>query len=145
MGYDVPAALGVAIASQKEVNLVTGDGSFMMNMQELATIKHNNLPVRITIFSNDGYNGIRQTCKNYFNGKNVGCDKESARNKTKFVMTFHDDDLLHPQFFEKVLLALNSYKKSISFIVSSFTWFPKSDMTPNVPEDEELKLPDKYV
>ena len=69
----------------------------------------------------------------------------SARNKTKFVMTFHDDDLLHPQFFEKVLLALNSYKKSISFIVSSFTWFPKSDMTPNVPEDEELKLPDKYV
>ena len=78
MGYDVPAALGVAIASQKEVNLVTGDGSFMMNMQELATIKHNNLPVRITIFSNDGYNGIRQTCKNYFNGKNVGCDKESG-------------------------------------------------------------------
>ena len=50
----------------------------MMNMQELATIKHNDLPVHITIFSNDGYNGIRQTCKNYFNGKNVGCDKESG-------------------------------------------------------------------
>ena len=78
MGYDVPAALGVAVASKKRVNLVTGDGSFMMNMQELATIKHNDLPVHITIFSNDGYNGIRQTCKNYFNGKNVGCDKESG-------------------------------------------------------------------
>ena len=78
MGYDVPAALGVAVASKKRVNLVTGDGSFMMNMQELATIKHNDLPVHITIFSNDGYNGIRQTCKNYFNGRNVGCDKESG-------------------------------------------------------------------
>lgn len=78
MGYDVPAAIGAAMASGKKVNLVTGDGSFMMNLQELATIAHNNLPVHITIFSNDGYNGIRQTCKNYFNGKNVGCDKESG-------------------------------------------------------------------
>lgn len=68
-----------------------------------------------------------------------------SKNKTKFVMTFHDDDLLHPQFFEKALLAINSYKKDISFIVSSFTWFPKADMTPNVSEEEELILPNKYV
>lgn len=78
MGYDVPASIGASVASGREVNLVTGDGSFMMNLQELATIAHNNLPIRIVIFSNDGYNGIRQTCKNYFNGKNVGCDKESG-------------------------------------------------------------------
>ena len=78
MGYDVPAAIGAMVAAGRKVNLVTGDGSFMMNLQELATIAHNNLPVHITIFSNDGYNGIRQTCKNYFNGKNVGCDKESG-------------------------------------------------------------------
>lgn len=49
----------------------------------------------------------------------------TVKNDTKFVMTFHDDDLLHPQFFEKVLLAINNYKNKISFIASSFTWFPK--------------------
>ena len=69
----------------------------------------------------------------------------TAKNDTKFVMTFHDDDLLHPQFFEKVLLAINNYNKKISFIASSFTWFPKNIMTQNVSEKEELDLPYKYV
>lgn len=78
MGYDVPAALGAAVAAKRPVTLVTGDGSFMMNMQELATIAHYKLPVRIVVFANDGYNGIRQTCKNYFNGLNVGCDNDSG-------------------------------------------------------------------
>ena len=78
MGYDVPAALGAAVAAGKQTVLVTGDGSIMMNLQELQTIKHNHLPIKIVIFSNDGYNGIRQTCKNYFNGLNVGCDLDSG-------------------------------------------------------------------
>lgn len=78
MGWDVPASIGVAVASGRPVTLVTGDGSFMMNLQELATIAHNRLPIRIVVFSNDGYNGIRQTCKNYFGGRNVGCDAESG-------------------------------------------------------------------
>lgn len=78
MGYDLPAAIGSAVASKREVVLVTGDGSFMMNLQELQTIKSNNLPVKIVLFSNDGYQGIVQTCKNYFNGKNVGCTKDSG-------------------------------------------------------------------
>lgn len=78
MGYDLPAAIGTAIASKKEVICVTGDGSIMMNIQELQTIKHYNLPIKIVIFSNDGYNAFRQTCKNFFNGLNVGCDAESG-------------------------------------------------------------------
>lgn len=78
MGWDVPAAVGVAVAAGRPVTLVTGDGSFMMNLQELATIVHNRLPVKIVVFANDGYNGIRQTCKNYFKGHNVGCDRESG-------------------------------------------------------------------
>lgn len=78
MGYDVPAAIGAARAAERSVVLVTGDGSFMMNMQELQTIVHYQLPVKIVLFANDGYNGIRQTCKNYFGGKLVGCDKESG-------------------------------------------------------------------
>lgn len=69
----------------------------------------------------------------------------TVKNDTKFVMTFHDDDLLHPQFFEKVLLAINNYKNKISFIASSFTWFPKNEMTPNVSKEEELTLPKEYI
>lgn len=78
MGYDLPEAVGVAIASGKEVYCVTGDGSIMMNLQELQTIKYNQLPVKIVVFSNEGYGAIRQTCQNYFKGVYTGCDYESG-------------------------------------------------------------------
>ena len=78
MGYDLPEAVGMAIASGKEVYCVTGDGSIMMNLQELQTIKYNRLPVKIVVFSNEGYGAIRQTCQNYFNGVYTGCDYESG-------------------------------------------------------------------
>ena len=84
MGYDVPAAIGAAVASKRDVVLVTGDGSFMMNLQELQTIKSNNLPVKTVVFANDGYRGIVQTCKNYFNSKNVGCTPESGLSMPNF-------------------------------------------------------------
>lgn len=78
MGYDLPAAIGAAVASGKEVICSTGDGSIMMNLQELQTIHHYNLPIKIIIFSNDGYNAIRQTCKNFFNNTYIGCTPESG-------------------------------------------------------------------
>ena len=74
MGYDIPAAIGAAIATKNEIICVTGDGSIMMNLQELQTIKHYNLPIKIVIFANDGYNAFRQTCKNFFDNFYVGCD-----------------------------------------------------------------------
>ena len=78
MGVDLPEAIGVAISSGEDVYCVTGDGSIMMNLQELETIKYNHLPVKIVIFSNDGYGAIRQTCKNYFDGTYTGCDPSSG-------------------------------------------------------------------
>lgn len=78
MGYDLPAAIGVAVGQDKEVICVTGDGSIMMNLQELQTMKQYRLPVKVVVFSNDGYNAFRQTCKNFFHGKHIGCDKESG-------------------------------------------------------------------
>ncbi|MCR5375106.1 MAG: thiamine pyrophosphate-binding protein, partial [Lachnospiraceae bacterium] len=78
MGLDLPEAIGIAKASGREVLCVTGDGSVMMNLQELQTIKHYDLPVKIIIMSNDGYGGIRQTNKNFFDGLYVGCDKQSG-------------------------------------------------------------------
>lgn len=78
MGYDVPAAIGGAIASGKKVYCITGDGSFMMNLQELQTIVQYDLPIHIVIFSNDGYGAIRQTSKNFFNGTYIGCTPDTG-------------------------------------------------------------------
>lgn len=78
MGDDLPEAIGMAVASKREVICVTGDGSIMMNLQELQTIVHYDLPIKVIILSNDGYGAIRQTNKNYFNGIYIGCDKNSG-------------------------------------------------------------------
>ncbi|MGP0584732.1 thiamine pyrophosphate-binding protein [Paenibacillus timonensis] len=78
MGYDIPAALGAAVASGKPVYCATGDGSFQMNIQELQTIVHNNLPVKFIIFNNFGYQAIVQTQTNFFGGHLSGCTKDSG-------------------------------------------------------------------
>ena len=78
MGYDLPEALGIATTCNLPVYCITGDGSIMMNLQELATIAYKDFPIKIVIFSNEGYGAIRQTCKNYFHGIYTGCDKESG-------------------------------------------------------------------
>lgn len=78
MGYDLPAAVGCAIATRKPIICVTGDGSIMMNLQELETMHHNHLPIKVIVFSNDGYEAIRQTHKNFFNGVYLGCTPESG-------------------------------------------------------------------
>lgn len=78
MGNDLPEAFGAAIALKKEVICCTGDGSIMMNLQELQTIRHYDVPVKIILFSNKGYGTIRNTCKHFFDGTKVGCDPESG-------------------------------------------------------------------
>ncbi len=78
MGYDIPAAIGAAIASGRKVYCITGDGSIMMNLQELQTIVQNDLPISIVVFSNDGYGAIRQTSKNFFKGAYIGCTPDTG-------------------------------------------------------------------
>lgn len=78
MGYDLPAAIGVSIALKRPVVLATGDGSFMMNLQEMQTIVHHKLPIKILLFENAGYNAIRQTSKNFFKGELIGCSPETG-------------------------------------------------------------------
>jgi acetolactate synthase-1/2/3 large subunit len=80
MGHDLPFSIGAAIAADGEapVTLITGDGSIHMNIQELQTVVHNKLPVKIAIFNNDGYRSIYQTHMNFFNGHLAGCTPESG-------------------------------------------------------------------
>ncbi len=74
MGYDLPASIGACLANNKKrVVCLAGDGSIMMNLQELQTIKNYNLPVKIFLLNNNGYISIQQTQKNFFNGKLTAC------------------------------------------------------------------------
>ncbi|MBQ2802865.1 MAG: thiamine pyrophosphate-binding protein [Lachnospiraceae bacterium] len=67
MGYGLPAAIGLCIAAdKKETICLEGDGSIMMNLQELQTIVTNNLPVKIFVINNEGYHSIRLTQNNLF-------------------------------------------------------------------------------
>lgn len=79
MGYDLPASIGACLANDKKsVICLAGDGSVMMNLQELETIKYNKLPIKIFIINNDGYASIKQTQKNFFQGKMTGSSSDSG-------------------------------------------------------------------
>lgn len=78
MGYDLPAAIGAAIAKPgNRVICFAGDGSIQMNIQELQTIIHHQLPIKIFVLNNGGYLSIRSTQVNFF-GKLVGESPESG-------------------------------------------------------------------
>lgn len=79
MGYTIPATIGVCFARRKlETIGITGDGSFQMNIQELQTIVHHKLPIKLFIWNNDGYSSIRETQEKFFDKRYLGTDKESG-------------------------------------------------------------------
>lgn len=87
MGYDLPAAEGICMAAwetkgeegsfQEDIILLTGDGSIQMNLQELQTIIHHQMPIKIFLINNGGYHSIRQTQKNFFGEPLVGVGVDS--------------------------------------------------------------------
>jgi acetolactate synthase I/II/III large subunit len=79
MGFDLPAAIGACVgAGGQRVICLAGDGSIMMNLQELQTIAGLRLPIKIFVLNNNGYHSIRQTQTNFFAGNSVGCGPESG-------------------------------------------------------------------
>ena len=79
MGYDLPGAIGACKASgDKPIVCLAGDGSIMMNLQELQTIVGNRLPIKIFILNNSGYVSIFQTHRNFFGGVEVGGGPKSG-------------------------------------------------------------------
>lgn len=164
MGYDVPAAIGAAVASGKKVYCITGDGSIMMNLQELQTIVQNDLPVNIVVFSNDGYGAIRQTSKNFFDGAYIGCTPDtgvSFPDFRKVADTFgfvYDKCSFNAQMEEAVQRLVHSPKRVLLEIEQKFDdpVTPKvmsrldkdgrmltpalQDMYPFLPEDDYKKL-----
>ena len=79
MGYGLPAALGAAVARcGKRVICIDGDGSLQMNIQELQTIIHNQLNIKLFVLNNDGYHSIRQTQINLFKPPLCGVSSENG-------------------------------------------------------------------
>lgn len=79
MGFTLPACVGVCIASGRQETIgITGDGSFMLNMQELQTMVYNKLPIKIFVWNNNGYMGIRQMQKSMFEERVLGVDADNG-------------------------------------------------------------------
>ncbi len=94
MGYDLPAAIGACVANNnKQTICIAGDGSIMMNLQELQTMKHYNLPIKLFIFNNNGYISIQQTQKNFFEGRMTACTTDSGVSLPDFIQVAKSFDL----------------------------------------------------
>jgi acetolactate synthase-1/2/3 large subunit len=112
MGYGLPAAIGVSFARNRgEVLCLNCDGGMMMNLQELQTVVHYQLPIKLVIFNNDGYLMIKHTQKAVLGGRYSGSDKKSGVSCPDFskvgkafdipawqIRTWEDFDRVIPQF-----------------------------------------------
>jgi acetolactate synthase-1/2/3 large subunit len=76
MGYGLPSAIGATIGSNDPVICIDGDGGFQMNLQELQTVKHYNLPLKIFIMNNDCYGIIKQFQDSYFNSRYIATETQ---------------------------------------------------------------------
>lgn len=120
MGFTLPAAIGVAIAAPSSCVIgVTGEGSFMQNMQEMETVRFNKLNVKLFVVENNGYFSIHQTQNRFFNGHYVGSGVESGISFTdlKKLSEAFDVDYYDLQTIADcdrfIPVILNSYKPAL--------------------------------
>lgn len=79
MGCGLPASIGVCLAGGRERTIcVDGDGGFQFNIQELATVRQLNLPIKFLVLNNDGYASIRASQANFFGSPQLGCDTRTG-------------------------------------------------------------------
>jgi acetolactate synthase-1/2/3 large subunit len=88
MGWGLPAAVGASFATGRRVLCIVGDGGLMMNLQELATIAHNQLNIKIFVLNNDGYSTIKQTQQLGFDGRLMGVNSDTGLSFPDFRRVF---------------------------------------------------------
>ena len=84
MGWDLPLAIGACVGSGRRTTCVTGDGSIQLNIQELATIRHYDLPIKVFIYSNQGFASIRATQRSLLDGRFVASNPASGVDNPDF-------------------------------------------------------------
>jgi len=135
MGYGIPAAIGAAFSDlSRPVLCLNCDGGMMMNLQELQTIVHYRLPIKIIIFNNDGYLMIKQTQKLLFKGEFTSSDENSG-------VSLPDYDKLGKAFgyetfsirnWEEVDPVLGSFLSSDGAAICQVYMDPVQDFAPKV-------------
>ena len=86
MGFGLPGAIGAYLGDiNKDIILIAGDGGFQMNIQELQTIIHNKIPIKMFILNNKGYLAISLMQDNLFNGKYIGSNNVSGISAPDFI------------------------------------------------------------
>jgi acetolactate synthase I/II/III large subunit len=115
MGYGLPAAIGASLANNnKRVICIIGDGGLQMNIQELATAKKHNLPLKLFIMNNDGYGMIKQTQEMWLNSRFFGSAFESGLQKVDLIKIAQAYDIktitiqTHEELKEKIKQVLDS-------------------------------------
>jgi acetolactate synthase-1/2/3 large subunit len=120
MGYDLPALIGALYAKNRlKKILITGDGSIMMNLQELSSLRpFGNEDIKIFVLNNDGYHSIRQSQNNYFDGFEVGCGEDSNLFMPSFKKLAKAFDLKYIKVnsYQSLLNALSNKEKCIKLI-----------------------------
>ena len=115
MGYGLPAAIGAKFANKnKDVYCMTGDGSIQMNLQELQTVVHYNLDLKIIVLDNSGYSSIIQTQNNFFSNK-FGCDRVSGVSfpdleKISYAYGIKFFEINNHSEIEKIIKNVNDYQ-----------------------------------
>jgi acetolactate synthase-1/2/3 large subunit len=84
MGFALPAAIGAQHANAQPVVVVVGDGSIMMNLQELESIRYQKLPIKIIVVNNNGYSIIRRRQRELFRHRTIGTDPDNGVSCTDF-------------------------------------------------------------
>jgi len=87
MGYGLPAAIGAHYATSRRVILITGDGSIMMSLPELATISRNALPIKVILLNNQGHAMCRQTQRQWLGGTYPGTSVEGGLGFPNFMVS----------------------------------------------------------
>ena len=169
MGFGLPAAIGASFASpNKRIICFEGDGSIQLNIHELQVMKHHNLPIKLFIYSNDGYLSIKNTQTNLFKGNYVAVNSKSGVSSPDFVKVAKAYGLKavrinnHKDMEEKIKLVLDESGPIVCDINSvrnlmltpklmarrdengQFVSPPLEDMWPFLPRDEfkkNMKIP----
>lgn len=165
MGYGLSAAMGACIGAGRQPTVcVESDGSLMLNLQELATLKQQNLPLTVIIMNNNGYASIRNTQRNYFQGRYVGSEQTSGLWIPDFIQLaqalgircerIQDIQQLTPDLFDdelKLVEVLLEEDEVLAPKVSalpqadgSIISMPLEDMSPLLPRDvlrQEMLIP----
>ncbi len=143
MGYDLPAAIGAAVANGgKRIICFAGDGSLQMNIQELQTLAHHRWPIKIFVLNNGGYISMRQTQTSFF-GRLIGESPESGVSFPDFVKVARAYDIPAQRiesadFLPKADRALNSPGPELCNVILD----PKQAFEPKT---SSKKLPDGRI